>query len=338
LLKIDYEFGEDYYDTANNLATSEFDGGTKAKANAPKDNFYFNNNPFQLLGNKIAEQGNLTLESTNRIAEEFMIKDIRESNPKRSLLNGWTNSSKRNTLKQNVNKVKKNMSYTSSGNFNRIKIDLDTKTIITKSSNIIKETHKSNSREKHNHTKSHKQYGNLAKRSVRTSKLNVSQKIKVNYSNIKFTTLTNKSRETNRNKQMVVSRESSQKTLNTILINKRKAKYLENKSTSQKLNLSATSTNIGPKKTSNYERFKNALTTGSSPLRKNRVDVKNKKNMSILNSGMGSMRNRNYINFSENLSLQKSTVHSSKGLRKKKNHQQNLSMTNSIFGLKNLKY
>jgi hypothetical protein len=137
LLKIDYDLGEDYYDSSNNLATSEFDGGTKAKVNAPKDNFYFNNNPFKLLGNKIDEQASSTLDSTNRIAEEFMIKDIRESNPKRSLLNGWTNSSKRTMSKQKVNKVKKNMSYTSSGNLSQIKIDVDTKIINTKSSNTV---------------------------------------------------------------------------------------------------------------------------------------------------------------------------------------------------------
>jgi hypothetical protein len=137
---------------------------------------------------------------------------------------------------------------------------------------------------------------------VRTSKLNVSQKIKVNYSNIKFTGLTDKSRDSKRNSQMVVTRETSRKNLNTMLINKRKTKYIENKSISLKLNLSATDTNIGAKKASNYERFKNALTASGSPLRKSRVDAKNKKNMSILNSGIGSMRNRNYIN--DNVSIQ----------------------------------
>jgi hypothetical protein len=67
-----------------------------------------------------------------------MIKDIRESNPKRSLLNGWANSSKRNISKQKVNKVKKNMRYTSSMTINQIKIDADTKIISTKSSNTVR--------------------------------------------------------------------------------------------------------------------------------------------------------------------------------------------------------
>jgi hypothetical protein len=76
---------------------------------------------------------NWTIDSTNRIAEELMIREIKESYPKRPFLNGWT-SSKRSTSKGK----KKNLSYNPSEIHDRIKIEVESKAITAKHSNMVK--------------------------------------------------------------------------------------------------------------------------------------------------------------------------------------------------------
>lgn len=157
-----------------------------------------------------------------------------------------------------------------------------------------------------NKTRSIEKNLNISKRSVRANQLNISQKINVNYSKIKFTNLGYKSRESNLNKHVMISKQSSKKTfgspsdnkdiLHLLAINKRKAKYFKNQS-SHNLNLSLTINKKGSKKGSNYDRYKNVLTSTGSPVIRSRADIKHRKNLSLLNSGMGSLRNRNYVSF-----------------------------------------
>lgn len=75
LLKISYTSNDDYedfYDSGRELPTSEFEEGAKCNANTPKDNHYFKENPFAALNNKFEEQGNRTIDSSSKIAEEVL--------------------------------------------------------------------------------------------------------------------------------------------------------------------------------------------------------------------------------------------------------------------------
>lgn len=138
LLKISYTSNddyEDYYDSGREMPTSEFEEGTKCNANTPKDNHYFKENPFAALKNKIEEQGNRTIDSSSRIADEVLCKkDVRESNPKRPMVNGWTeNTQKRPT------KINKNLSYNSSTMFNKANLEPDSdQSQISKYSNFVR--------------------------------------------------------------------------------------------------------------------------------------------------------------------------------------------------------
>lgn len=129
-----------------------------------------------------------------------------------------------------------------------------------------------------------------------------------------------------------ITREASQKSVKNGLINKRQKFTNEEFPNSRKFNLSLNLSTSKNCKSSNFQRFKNAVNTITSNARSGNLSLIQTQNVGILKPSSGNLRRHKKmpeLNTS-NISHDKYRP-GSKGSRKRRKHNKNLSMTNSIL-------